>query len=211
MLKGHLDAIKSSGYIEGWAYDTENMLRSLEVSVSIAPNQEVAWGLAQRFRADLMAAGIGVGWCMFRIRAAISVRRLRDTTLTLRDRVSGAELHHIDAPPYFEDVDSPVTSTDELVHSDPTVLNEIMQLRGCNPVFSAYVKTRGVAAFVRAVYVYVLARPVDETGLSLYSGLIRRGALDPFGLITILADSDEFRSRPRSLNAPNSPSFPFYL
>jgi hypothetical protein len=210
MLKGHLDAIKSSGYVEGWAYDAENILRPLQVSVCIAPDQEVAWGLAQRFRPDLMTAGIGVGWCAFRIRPTLSVRRLRNTALTLRDRTTGAELHRIDAPSYFEDVDSAVTSTDELVRSDPTVISDVMQLRGCDPVFSAYVKTRGVAAFVRTVYVYVLARPADDTGLSLYGGLIRKGALNPFELITILADSDEFRAKPRSLNAPNSPTFPFY-
>ncbi len=211
MLKGHLDAMKSSGYIEGWAYDTENILRPVEVSVSTASESEIAWGLAQRFRDDLVTAGIGVGWCAFRIRAGTSVRRLRDAALTLRDRNSGVELHRITTPPYFDDVDFAVTSTEELVRSDPTVISDIMQLRGCSKVFSAFVKTRGVAAFIRTVYVYVLARPVDETGLALYGGLIRRGALDPFELITILADSDEFRSKPRSLNAPNSPTFPFYF
>ena len=68
---------------------------------------------------------------------------------------------------------------------------------------------RGVADFIHTAYVYVLGRPVDETGLGAYAPLLEMGALSPFGLLALLASSDEFRARPRFLAAPNTAAFVF--
>jgi hypothetical protein len=68
---------------------------------------------------------------------------------------------------------------------------------------------RGVEAFVRAAYAYVLGRPADASGLASYGELLRKSTLTPLQLLTTLTDCDEFRSRPRLLAAPITTAFPF--
>jgi hypothetical protein len=41
--------------------------------------------------------------------------------------------------------------------------------------------------------------------------LLETGSLTPFALLAVLAASDEFRSRPRQLVAPNTSGFAFGL
>jgi hypothetical protein len=108
-----------------------------------------------------------------------------------------------------EDLDMPCATVKEAVASDPTVLTSLNQLRGCQTLMGQFVTRRGVGEFVRAAYVYVLGRPVDAPALASYGRMLRTGAITPFGLLTVLADSDEFRSRPRLMASPNSPGFVF--
>jgi hypothetical protein len=54
-----------------------------------------------------------------------------------------------------------------------------------------------------------LGRSIDAEGLILYNRLIRQKRLTPYAMLRTLADSAEFRSRPRSLVAPTSAGFPF--
>jgi hypothetical protein len=210
MLRGWLDELTSSGYALGWATDTAALDRPLAVAILDAAGQEVAWGLAHRYRPDLADAGIGTGWCGFRLRLSVPARTLRRAPLSLVDRATGTMLHHADPPRYTEQEDTPIAAVADLVDADPTIIGDITELRGCEPLFSAYIKARGVNAFIRAAYVYALGRPADEAGLARYGGLIRKAALAGFDLLAILADSDEFRARPRALAAPNMPSFPFH-
>jgi hypothetical protein len=210
MPRGWLDELTSAGQVVGWAVDIAAMDQPLEVSILDADGQEIGWGLAHGYREDLAEAGIGTGWCAFRIRVSAPASDLRGRRLTLAARQSGDTLHVADPPTYVEDDDTGILAVDALVGTDPTIIRDIAQLRGCEPLFSAFVKARGVNAFVRATYVYVLGRPVDESGLALYGGLIRKASLSTFELLRILADSEEFRARPRTLAAPNTPAFPFH-
>jgi len=210
MVRGWLDELTSAGHVTGWAVDTAALDRALPIAILDAAGQEIAWGLAHRYRADLADAGIGTGWCGFRVRLSVPTRGLRRRALSLADRATGTRLHHADPPRYTEEVDTPIAAVDDLVGADPTLIGDITQLRGCEPLFSAYIKARGVNAFIRAAYVYALGRPADEAGLARYGGLIRQATLLGYDLLAILADSDEFRARPRALAAPNMPSFPFH-
>jgi hypothetical protein len=207
---GYLDAITSSGYVEGWAFNKINPSRPCHVSVRDESGVEVASGLAHRYRDDLASAGIGFGWCAFRLRSAVSSLRLQRMLLTLHDRDADTCLHGPEKATYLQDSDPPIRTTEELVETDPTLLREIRQLRACDPLFNTFIKARGVSAFVRAAYVYVLGRAADETGLALYGGLIRKAVIPPFELLEILSDSEEFRARPRMLGAPNTPTCPFH-
>ena len=58
MLSGYIDGVTSSGYIEGWAYDTHCPSRPLALSIR-EERHELANGVANRYRADLVDAGIG--------------------------------------------------------------------------------------------------------------------------------------------------------
>ncbi len=208
MLRGHLDVVTSSGFIDGWAYDTQSPAKPLALCVH-ADGEEVARGLANCFRADLMEASIGTGWCAFRFRAAGSAGRLRRATLTLAELPWNTPLALTGTPRLVEDTDLPLTVLDEIARSDPTQITSIEQLRGCTEIFTTLIKAAGVEAFVRAAYIYALGRPADPTGLRLYGGLIGGGELSPFGLLQALCDGDEFRAASRILIAPTEPGFIF--
>jgi hypothetical protein len=208
-LRGHVDAVTSCGYVEGWALNHDAPLDPLLVYVEDETGETVARGRAHRYRDDLYAAGLGTGWNAFRLRASRPITRLRRSTLVLKLGSNGAELHTNPRPLFREDSESPLTTVNEVITSDPTVITNLDCLTGCASVFDMYIRARGVDAFIRSAYVYVLGRPVDPEGLVLYGRLIRQAALTPYALLIILSDSDEFRSRSRLLSAPPTPGFPF--
>ena len=209
MLKGYVDGIASSGYIEGWALNPDTPLDPLTVAILDDKGSELAWGLAHHYREDLSAAGFAVGWCGFRVRSSIPVSRLKQHALTLVDRCSGTQIVRRFPVPYAQDEDAELSTIPEIVAADPTMTASIFQLKGCDEILDAFVTERGVDAFVAASYAYVLGRAVDPSGLASYGNLIRENSLTPFQLLAILSDSDEFRSSPRLLAAPNSAGFPF--
>ena len=209
MLRGYIDGIASSGYIDGWAFDSDRPLDPLVIGILDEHEQEVAWGLAHLYREDLSAAGCAAGWCAFRVRTGASVSRLRRQALTLVDRVAKGAIVRRFPVPYAEDWDGTLTTIAEVVASDPTTITSIVQLRGCEEIFVRFMYTHGVDAFIRAAYVYALGRPADASGLGSYGQKIRKNLLTPFQLLENMTASDEFRSRPRLLAAPNTSGFPF--
>jgi hypothetical protein len=209
MLRGFLDVLVSPGYFEGWAYDVDAPTEPVLVSVVEGEGTEVAFGFAHLYRRDLVAAKIGVGWSFFRLRTEASVMILRNSSFRLLERDSGEVLFHADKLKYLEVSDLPSDSVEEIIRHDPTIIRSVDQLAGCEDLFNGFIKLHGVDMFVRTAYVYVLGRPADSDGLALYGKLIRRGMVTPFAMLETLASSTEFRSRPRSLGAPNTAGFPF--
>jgi hypothetical protein len=210
MLAGHIDSLTSTGFVEGWAFDSDAPAQPLMVAVLDRDGEEVAWGLAHRYREDLMAAHCGIGWCAFQLRVAVSVSRLRKSAIVLLEHGTRAEIHRVDPATYLETGEPLLNAIAELTRADPTVISSIDQLRGCETLFARFVRQRGVEAFVRTAYVYVLGRPADAAGRTQYGRLLRGGGLSPYNLLRTLYDSDEFRSRPRLLSAPNVAAFPFH-
>jgi hypothetical protein len=209
VLKGYVDGIGSSGYIEGWAFDPEAPLHALTIAILDDKASELAWGLAHLYREDLAAAGFATGWCGFRVKSAFPINRLGTRALTLVDRGSGNKILRRYPVPQAEDRDAVLSTISEIVASDPTMTTSIFQLKGCDDIFARYLKAHGVDALVRAAYAYVLGRPVDASGLASYGQLIREKSLSPFQLLATLSESDEFHSRQHLLAAPNSAAFPF--
>ena len=208
MLHGHIDLLRSPGYIEGWAHESDDAVHPIVLSVS-AKGQVVAQGVANLYRVDLMEAGIGTGWCGFKLHASVGCDHLTGTPLSLRAMPGDKEIFQATFANVEIDDSSAPQTIEEIVKSDPTTLRSIEQLRGCAFVFSKSIESGGIKAFVRAAYIYVLGRPADREGLLLYSHMIRNGDISPFGLLEVLSDSDEFRSRPHSLIAPTQPEFIF--
>jgi hypothetical protein len=207
VLRGHIDSLTTADFVEGWAADDDRP--ALRVEVIASEDGKVAEGRAHLFRADLADARLGLGWCAFRLRVQPHANALRRQTLTLRDAETGAAIHARETCPIRDDLDLPCSSVAEAIASDPTVITALAQLRGCEQLLAGFVTRRGVGEFIRAAYVFVLGRPVDAPALSSYGRMLRTGAITPFGLLSVLADSEEFRSRPRQLASPNATGFVF--
>jgi hypothetical protein len=209
VLKGHIDALTTADFIEGWAVDDSRP--GLHVEVIASEDGRAAEGRAHLFRGDLADAKLGLGWCAFRLRVQPYANTLRRQVLTLRDVETETVLHVVESCPMRDDLDVPCTTVQEAIASDPTVISSLAQLRGCEGLLASFVTRRGVGEFVRGAYVYVLGRPVDQTALASYGRMLRTGAITPFGLLSVLADSDEFRARPRQLASPNATGFVFRI
>jgi len=208
VLRGHLDNVTSLGYIEGWALDTYAPTTAVEVSI-IWNGAEVAWGLAHRFREDLMTAAYGLGWCAFRLRLAVPISEVLSGAVVLAERATGEEIFAVPAITLIDDPETPISTIEDLARSDPTVIAGVWQLRQCNALLMQFIRQHGVETFLSVAYTYVLGRPADESGLALYTRCIRQATLTPVAVLESLEDSDEFRSGGRQLAAPNAPTFPF--
>lgn len=208
MIRGHLDALTALGFVEGWCFDDERPGHPLPVSLRAPDGEEVAAGHANLYRADLAKVGFGHGWCALRLRLPMPLEEAADVAFALH--VGGGEA--VEPPrvlPIRTGADTSCNTIAKIIAADPTVTGSIEQLSAYGPVLSAFMARHGVEHFIHTAYVYVLGRPVDENGLGIYAPLLDMGALSPFGLLALLAASDEFRARPRFLAAPNTPAFVF--
>jgi hypothetical protein len=208
MLSGFLDGVTSTGYINGWAYDTAAPIDPPALAVLVG-GEEIARGIANRYRADLADSGHGTGWCAFRFRISCPVGRLRRSPATLVTVRGGTHICHADQLALIEDHEPPLDRMDDIVRNDPTVIDSIEQLRGCAPIFAALIEKYGVESFIRAAYVYVLGRAADRSGIEAYARMLNHAAVTPFGLLYGLCNSEEFRAAPRRLTAPTEPGFIF--
>lgn len=209
-MRGCLDSITSSGFVEGWAYDTEAPLRSLTVSIRHGQD-EVAEALAHLFRQDLADAGCGTGWCAFRARLTVEPQVARDWPLALAAKQTGDVVQAARLVGFLEDNDASISSVPGLVEQDPTCLGPIERLGGCRDIIASFVKQCGAEAFVQTAYVYILGHSADKDGAAAYTNLIRQSLIEPIDLLKILSDSDIYRARRHMLSAPGTPGFPFQL
>lgn len=208
-LFGHVDAITTSGFVEGWALDRGRGFQPLTVSVFTSESVEVARGLANLYRKDLAASGWGSGWNFFRLKLNVQPLTLRRSKLYLIDVASCREINRSVDIDFVADSVRGISDLDRLSECDPLVLQDIQELADCDAIFASYIRRYGVIKFVKVAYLYVLGRPADQSGLSVYGKQIRRGTMTPFSLLQELSASDEFRSASRTLVAPTAPHFAF--
>ncbi len=209
MLRGHLDALTRHGFAEGWAFDDAAPEASLAIRLHGPDDAPLAEGVANLHRGDLADVGFRLGWCAFRLRLARPVEELAGARLVLRAAATGAEIAATDAWRLRDAPDGPLASIEAIAAADPTTLRSVQQLSGCAPLLQAFIERHGLPAFLRAAYGYVLGRPADPAGLASYERLLRIGAVTPFGLLVLLAESEEFRREPRLLATPVEPGFVF--
>ena len=208
MIRGRLETLYSQGFLEGWAYDTDRPLRPLVVEVRGADGESIALGYAHLYRESLARAKHVGGWCGFRLRTARAPDLLRKVELGLYDTASGARIYYTEDVA-FADGWAPEFEGGELgLTFDPFTIDRIEQLSGVGDIFDAFVHSHGAAAFIATAYVYTLGRSADAEGVALYGKMLRERSLTPFGLIELLADSKEFRSRPRQLGGAYRPGVP---
>jgi hypothetical protein len=209
VIRGHLDALTRGGFVEGWAFDSDQPGRPLRIRVLGPGEAELALGHAHLYRRDLADVNFGHGWCAFRLRLALPVEEVAELPLSLHAAETDQEILAPRALPIRGGSEPTCDTLAGVVTSDPRLVSSIEQLRGYGPVLQAFMERRGLPNFIRTAYIYVLGRPADEVGLRTYVPLLETGALTPFALLAVLAASDEFRSRPRQLVAPNTSGFAF--
>jgi hypothetical protein len=210
MIRGHLDALTPGGFAEGWAFDDQDRDRVLTVRLTGPEEEELGLGLARMFRADLARIGYRYGWCGFRLRLARPAEDLRGVAMTLCDAATGTAIHATDkagwaARPQLDTC----ASMEAVLAQDPTVLRSLEHLAGCAEILAGYLARHGAEEFVRAAHAYVLQRPPDAATQASQERLLARGAVTPFGLLLLLAETEEFRRVPRLLPAPAEPGFAF--
>jgi hypothetical protein len=210
MLRGHLDIATSSGYIEGWAFDSDNVLRAVPVTARVG-GEEIASGLANRYRWDLIDANCGTGWSAFRLKLSRCPANLAEQTVDLIETVSGCKLCSVTDLAIVVDQESPPTLLRDVIGSDPTMVYSIEALRGCVSVLESFLGIAGPEGFVRAAYIYILGRFADAAATAAYGTQLCDGTLAPYDLLKILYESAEFQSDPRLLAAPPDPGFAFHL
>jgi hypothetical protein len=208
MYRGYIDSVTSFGFVEGWAFDQDDPTEVVEVGIRVE-GEVLAWGFALGFREDLMTAGFGLGWCAFRLRLEGPVDRVREGSVELIERKTGALILSREGLPLIADGEVPATSVGILVAADPTIIKGLWQLRKCENLLMHFIRRHGVETFIDAAYAYVLGRAADHGGRLQYTRYIRQASLSPVGVLEALGDSDEFRSQIRQLAAPKSPAFPF--
>ena len=208
MLRGHLDSVTSLGYLEGWAFDEDNPMRAVDISV-LKDGNVIASGTAMLFRKDLSDAGIGLGWCAFRLKLSAPAESAESGIFQLLEHTSGISLLKTSKLPFSMDGELPLASIGALVNSDPTIIQGIWQLRQCEGILMQFLRRHGVDAYIDAAYAYILGRAPDHGGHVQYARHLRQATLSPVGVLEALADTDEFRSTARQLAAPKSRAFPF--
>jgi hypothetical protein len=209
MISGRLEKLFSEGYAEGWAFNSQSPHRPLSVEIRVSDGTVVAQGLANIYREDLASARLGLGWCAFRLRLAQPASELSLGALALHDKVSGLRIDFAAQMPCFPGNPHAGSRAEQVASFDPFVLSRISQLHACEDLFQQCLRARGPAAFVRTTYMYLLGRSADPESLELDAGLLEQGRLAPLQLMELIADTKEYRARPRELAAPNAPGFPF--
>jgi hypothetical protein len=209
MLRGRLDSVTSTGYVVGWAYDTEKPFWPLEVAVMADDAREVAWGLAHGYRDDLVEGGCATGWCEFRLKLDPWPVVAPWRALSVVERATGRAIVRKEMLPFVMSEEKFIDTIDALLATDPTMIQSLQQLRGCEELFQTYIAAHGVDAFVRSAYVYLLSRPADDSGLAAYRNHLRAKKVTAYKLLLAIADSDEYRLRPRQHCAPTVGAFPF--
>jgi hypothetical protein len=210
MIRGHIDALTSGGFAEGWAFDGAAPDRILTVRLLAPEEEELALGPAHLYRADLAEVRYRHGWCAFRLRLSRDPATLRGQRLSLREAESGKELHaSADLPLRERPALDACASVEALIAQDPTVLRNLQHLSGCGDLLAGFVARHGTAEFVRTAHAYVLARSADAAQQARHERLLRSGAVTPFGLLLLLAETEEFRAQPRLLASPADPGFVF--
>lgn len=211
MIIGHLDALTSNGFAEGWAYDKAAPDTIVTLCLCGPDDQELGLGLANLHRRDLAEGGLRHGWCAFRLRLALPcpVETLKGTRLVLREAAGGTEIWAGSEWRIRESAEPPLDTLARIVARDPTTITSVHQLSGCGPLFGDFIKRHGTAEFVRAACLYMTGNVSDEARRLGWEQLLRSGAITSFGLLVLLAETEEARRDKRLLASPADPGFVF--
>lgn len=211
MLIGHLDALTTSGFAEGWAHDTAAPDRVVGVRLSGPEDQEFGFGLANLHRPDLAEASLHSGWCAFRLRLALpcTLETLKGTRLVLCETADGTEIWAGAEWHIRDSAEAPLDTPEHVAAQDPTTVASVQQLSACGLIFCNFIARHGAAEFVRTACLYVLGNPADDARRLGWERLLRSGAITPFGLLALLAETEEARRDHRLLASPADPGFVF--
>jgi hypothetical protein len=207
-LSGYVDGPDAKWRIVGWARPTQGDDKRVEVRLA-EDGIDLSAARAERFRGDLLAAGIGDGHYGFLL--PLPAKLFDGKRHKLSVHVHGTNgpnlLDSLDIalpsrpPTTIDDHESATTSVSAMVREvlrrhRPTVHNDMhLYARELTKTLKDIVNTYDYSTALGLLYVHVLRRHIDEGGLQ---SRIHRLAVDPAELSKIVyevLDSDETRAR----------------
>jgi hypothetical protein len=206
-IMAKLDIVSPAGTVEGWAmYRDSAAVCHVQVRLG---DDVVAEDMADRFRPDLLQAGLGHGHCAFYARMA----PLPPGTYALRlhDGRTGAPMDEAEFAmhevPLFEprgkvSVETLLTPRNRWRDADIIAAPACLQL-GYNLV------ALGVERLVDRMFLFALGRWADPDGARHYAEVLAAGQQMPEDVMVTLLTSAERRSQSRDLTRPIDPDYPF--
>ena len=206
-FSGVIDAISPTECVEGWAISNQNQFAAVSVCM-LWKDKPIGVGIANRFRADLVTAGIGHGWHAFRIRIehkfdAQRTQRLSLIELKTTSLITVAEL------PCPETFTRTPLKLNAVLDDTGLEVTDISSLTLTKPAIDAFIAQHGVDAFVDCGYCYILGRPADPEGHASYAQLIATGKMAPLTFLATLFNSAERRESRWPVLAPSDPGYIF--
>lgn len=206
-ILGLIDVVSASGIVEGWATYIDRA-SACHVQVWL-DGVVVAEDMADKFRRDLLRAGIGHGHCAFY--APMTCVAPGKYSLALHDGRTGAPIGQGSAA-LFEvparRARVPISVNDVLRvrarwgDEDVRACVDCLQLeRNCEAM--------GATRFVDRVFRFVLGRWADAAGRQHYAGSIACGAMSPSAVFLAVLNSGERQAQARMLPHPMDPEYPF--
>jgi hypothetical protein len=206
-ILGLIDVVSASGIVEGWATYIDRP-SACHVQVWL-DGVVVAEDMADKFRRDLLRAGIGHGHCAFY--APMTCVAPGKYSLALHDGRTGAPIGQGSAA-LFEvparRARVPISVNDVLRvrarwgDEDVRACVDCLQLeRNCEAM--------GPTRFVDRVFRFVLGRWADAAGRHHYAASIACGAMSPNEVFLAVLNSGERRIQDRMLAHPMDPEYPF--
>ncbi len=206
-LHGNIDGTSPEGFIFGWAWRAGTLERC-HVRV-LSDGRPVAEALADRFRRDLLEAGIGLGFCGFVARAQKPLApgpHLLQLLEAKTETPIGREVR-IEIPASAAEKTANARLAlphPQTIWSDEDVLAHLAQFN-----LAAHHRRMGTLRFIDVTFRYVLGRWADEVGLNAYARELDSGALSPEQFFAALLRSKERKANPKPLPSPFDYRFPF--
>ena len=202
-IRASLDVVSEAGTVEGWALYADS-LAVCHIQICLG-HTVLGEDMADKFRADLLSAGIRHGHCAFY--AAIPVTRPGTYALKLVDGRTGQRIEHMgrrEVPiPAFATgakraASQRTTWTDGEILAHPACLQLDMNYERMGPV-----------RFVDSIFRFALGRWADPSALDSYGAALRTGAVTPTMAFTNVMTSGERAQQNRKLPSLFDPEFPF--
>jgi hypothetical protein len=199
---GYVDEVTEDGRVLGWASRPGHVAR-LEVGI-FHNGTLLARAVTQGFRADLLAAGHGLGHCAFAARLQTPPAPGRcDLGLGLIGLPTVMKRYPIAVPPIRRPLANPAGTAARWTDED--VLHNLPRLH-----LAAQLEALGVARFVDGGYQFVLGRWAEAEAIEAVRRDLAAGSFHPDEWLRTLIESDERRSRAsEKLPTPFEPRFPF--
>jgi hypothetical protein len=204
-----LDLVSTDGMAEGWAmYRDSAAICHIQIRLK---DRILGEDMADKFRPDLLQAGLGHGYCAFY--ASIGDLPPGTYKLHLHDGRTGARISPDDAPSHTVPLRNPLqpatveallrakarwSDEDILAHPECLQLDENLAILGPD-------------RFVDRVFRFTLGRWADTDGGGHYADMLRRGEMSAALVLTVVLSSAERLAQDRPLARPMDPDYPFII
>lgn len=216
MINGHLDGIFDN-MVAGWAWNPRAPQQRLKVSL-VEGNRILATQMANEYRNDLEAAGIGDGKHHFRIPIPDNLTKEKSHTISVVAAAEGKEFligKLIDFVPQSEQEEIKGRTLEERLRHYQEKHKFVMSQSLPNLAliasrdFEAISQVYGTETMLAVLYTYLLQRPIDPNAMQSFRNSLAREEISIAQLISGILASEEMRTLGFGhLVAPQDPEYP---